>query len=114
MILADRRRLHRDILEIAYRGGEVSQRLDVVLLGRPPGAEIDGDIFARSLQSVESVSELLPVPPADDDLIGSKISPLGLTSGFVGPLAVRLSAIPLRAPGPTGGFERSSTPSTVP
>lgn len=113
MILTDRRRLHRDVLEIAYRSREVPQRLNVVLLRRPPGAEIAGDILARSLQSVESVAELLPVPPADDDLVGSKIPPLGLTSGLVGPLAMRLAAVPLRAPRPTRGFERSPTPSAV-
>jgi len=91
----------------------MSQRLDVVLLRGAPGADIDGDILACRFQSVESVSELLPVPPADNDLVGSKISALGLTSSFVGPLAMRLAAIPLRAPRPTGGFERSPTPSAV-
>lgn len=91
----------------------MTKGLDVVLFRGSTGPKVDRHVFGGGLEPIQSVAQVLPVSPADDDLVGTQVTPLRFAASLVGPLSVRRAAVALRAPRPTGSLERSPTPGAM-
>ncbi len=102
-----------DLLEIADRRGEMSDRSGVVGPRGPGTRRVEGHILGGGLQSIERVPQRLPHVPGDEHLVGAKTSALGQSTSLIGTLPMAAATVETRPAPYRPATEVGAAPSTL-
>lgn len=88
----------------------MSQRLDILALGRPPCHQIHRDVLGCSFETIEGIPERFPCPSRQEHLVRPNAALAGELASLIGALAMRPATVPGGSAGTLRGPELSPAP----